>query len=199
MSATPTLSFLLSAQAYFLAVLTGLRKERGSPHRQCQSLTATIPLTGLDVSLAPPRPPPPRPHFPSGGDAAGLPAAGQRRKGPATCSSQAYGGLVDQRPTFAQKARSYFARSRLLSPDKRRRDGRRGGGRGGGGGNKAARGPSAAALASTMTTRAGLSPLIKGYTQLGKQHPRQAVALVECCTSVTQSKRRAGIIRAAAR
>lgn len=63
--------------------------------------------------------------------------------------------------------------------------------------NKAARGPSAAALASTMTTRAGLSPLIKGYTQLGKQHPRQAVALVECCTSVTQSKRRAGIIRPA--
>lgn len=96
-------------------------------------------------------------------------------------------------PDFRQQARCYFARSRLLSPDKRRRVGRRGGGRG----NKAARGPSAAALASTMTTRAGLSPLIKGYTQLGKQHPRQAAALVECCTSVTQSKRRAGIIRAA--
>lgn len=45
------------------------------------------------------------------------------------------------------------------------------------------------------TTR--LSPLIKGYKQLGKQHPRQAVALVECCTSVTQNKRRAGIIRVA--
>lgn len=96
-------------------------------------------------------------------------------------------------PDFRQQARCYFARSRLLSPDKRRRVGRRGGGRG----NKAVRGPSAAALASTMTTRAGLSPLIKGYTQLGKQHPRQAMALVECCTSVTQSKRQAGIIRAA--
>lgn len=98
-------------------------------------------------------------------------------------------------PDFRQQARRYFARSRLLSPDKRRRAGRRGGR--GEKKNKAARGPSAAALASTMTTRAGLSPLIKGYTQLGKQHPRQAVALVECCTSVTQSKRRAGIIRPA--
>lgn len=45
------------------------------------------------------------------------------------------------------------------------------------------------------TTR--LSPLIKGYKQQRKQHPRQAVALVERCTSVTQSKRRAGIISVA--
>lgn len=45
------------------------------------------------------------------------------------------------------------------------------------------------------TTR--LSPLIKGYKRQRRQHPQQAVALVECCTSVTQRKRRAGIISVA--
>ncbi len=46
---------------------------------------------------------------------------------------------------------------------------------------------SGAGLNNDNTTR--LSPLIKAQQQLGEKCPRQAMALVESCTSVTQNKR----------
>lgn len=107
--------------------------------------------------------------------------------GPATCSLWAYGQWTSAHSH--QQANCYFARSCLLSPDKRRRAEDRE--------KQSSVQPisSGAGVNNDNTTR--LSPLIKGYKQRGKQHPRQAMALVECCTSVTQNKRGAGIIRVA--
>lgn len=104
-------------------------------------------------------------------------------KGPTPCSLWAYGQWTSAHPH--RQAYCYFARSRLLSPDKQRRAEDRK--------KQSSAQPisSVAGFNNDNTTR--LSPLIKGY----KQHPRQAMAFVECCTSVTQNKRQAGIIRVA--
>lgn len=108
-------------------------------------------------------------------------------EGPATCSLWAYGQWTSAHSH--QQANCYFARSCLLSPDKQRQAEDRE--------KQSSAQPisSGAGVNNDNTTR--LSPLIKGYKQRGQEHPPQAMALVECCTSVTQNWRRAGIIRVA--
>ena len=148
---------LLSAQAYLVPVLTGLREGRGEPYRQCHSKTArntftTIPLKGL-MSLyfsflsLPPR----RGHD--------LPACGQTKAAPLVPRGLTDNGLT---PVLTNRHSTTLQGHACYPPINK--DGRETGGEGG---DKAVRSPSAAVLASTMTTTPPV-PADKGVPAAGR-------------------------------